>query len=195
VVVFWCRHAEASEEVENEITAAITQKKDILPLLLDETPLPSRLAEFQYIDFRTAFGRGHAVELTPVPTAPGPESARSKTVKVFWAAGLLVGVITIAVTVLGSRILTKVYEVPPTEGVWLSPPANLWLFALFIGVVLFVLWRRRRARKRQTADDRAPGAAPVSAFPMPYARLAQTIEAELLRRAQAWDEEFGLSDA
>ena len=59
VVVFWCHHARASAEVGNEIRAAVTQKKDILPLLIDETPLPQGLAEFQYIDFRKAFGDGH----------------------------------------------------------------------------------------------------------------------------------------
>src|SRR5436853_506362 len=51
VVVFWCRHAKASQEVETEFRAAIAQGKDILPLLLDETPLPGDLADFHYIDF------------------------------------------------------------------------------------------------------------------------------------------------
>jgi hypothetical protein len=46
VVVFWCHHAEDSEEVSKEWKAALDQRKDILPLLLDETPLPRGCATF-----------------------------------------------------------------------------------------------------------------------------------------------------
>lgn len=52
VVVFWCRHAAASKEVRNEWVAAINAKKQLLPLLLDPTPLPEELATFQWIDFK-----------------------------------------------------------------------------------------------------------------------------------------------
>ena len=60
VLVFWCDHSRSSEEVKKEYTAAIQQRKDLLPLLLDSTPLPDELAEYQYIDFRAAFPKGHA---------------------------------------------------------------------------------------------------------------------------------------
>src|SRR5688572_12843289 len=39
VVVFWCQHAFRSNEVSSEWRAAIEQGKDVLPLLLDATPL------------------------------------------------------------------------------------------------------------------------------------------------------------
>jgi len=61
VVIFWCHHSSLSEEVEKEFRTAITLNKDILPLLLDMTPLPPELAEFQYIDFREFFFDGHSV--------------------------------------------------------------------------------------------------------------------------------------
>ena len=60
VVVFWCDHARRSNEVSKEWKAAIEQKKDLLPLLLDATPLPSELAEFQWIDFRGTVGANHS---------------------------------------------------------------------------------------------------------------------------------------
>ena len=60
ILVFWCDHSRSSEEVKKEYTAAIQQRKDLLPLLLDSTPLPEELAEYQYIDFRAAFPNGHA---------------------------------------------------------------------------------------------------------------------------------------
>lgn len=63
VVVFWCEHSDISIEVGKEIAAAVERRKDILPLLLDGTALPARLAEYQYIDFRAAFEKAH----TPPP--------------------------------------------------------------------------------------------------------------------------------
>ncbi len=52
LVVFWCTHSEKSDEVKNEYEWAITQGKDLLPVLLDSCPVPEDLAEFQWIDFR-----------------------------------------------------------------------------------------------------------------------------------------------
>ena len=60
VVVFWCTHASGSNEVSKEWQAAIEQEKDLLPVLLDATPLPSELAEFQWIDFRGTVGASHS---------------------------------------------------------------------------------------------------------------------------------------
>lgn len=59
IMVFWCEHSEASIEVGKEIGIALGRGKDLLPLLLDSTALPPRLGEYQYIDFRAAFGRAH----------------------------------------------------------------------------------------------------------------------------------------
>ena len=59
VVVFWCRHAAASKAVRDEWLAAISNKKQLLPLLLDATPLPAELAGFQWIDFQEYGARSH----------------------------------------------------------------------------------------------------------------------------------------
>lgn len=59
VVIFWCNHASQSNEIENEWRTALEQGKDLLPLLLDETPLPTELSEFQWIDFRATVGPQH----------------------------------------------------------------------------------------------------------------------------------------
>ncbi len=59
VVVFWCEHASRSIEVAKEWKTALAQKKDVLPLLLDSTPLPEGLDRFQWIDFRATFGENH----------------------------------------------------------------------------------------------------------------------------------------
>lgn len=52
VLVFWCNHASQSTEVAKEWEMAIEKGKDLLPLLLDSTPLPTKLSEYQSIDFR-----------------------------------------------------------------------------------------------------------------------------------------------
>jgi len=59
VLVFWCHHAHGSEEVRKEYLAARGQDKDLLPVLIDDTPLPQELAEYQFIDFREAFAHTH----------------------------------------------------------------------------------------------------------------------------------------
>src|SRR5512134_1097819 len=45
VLVFWCHHSNTSYEVRKEFALALERGKDVLPLLLDETPLPGKLAD------------------------------------------------------------------------------------------------------------------------------------------------------
>jgi hypothetical protein len=60
VLVFWCHHSNTSYEVRKEFALALEQGKDVLPLLLDGTPLPSKLAGCRCIDFRSRVGAIHA---------------------------------------------------------------------------------------------------------------------------------------
>jgi hypothetical protein len=52
VVVFWCVHSCASDEVAKECAEAIERKKDIVPVLLDDTPLSPDLSQYEWVDFR-----------------------------------------------------------------------------------------------------------------------------------------------
>jgi hypothetical protein len=52
IVVFWCRHSQGSTEVRREYRAALSTKKEVLPVLLDSTLPPRVLARFQWLDFR-----------------------------------------------------------------------------------------------------------------------------------------------
>jgi len=47
VLVFWCRHASASEEVRGEYWAGIRAGKPISPIRLDRTTLPDPLKTYQ----------------------------------------------------------------------------------------------------------------------------------------------------
>ena len=77
VVVFWCNHASQSAEVSKEWKAAIEQEKDLLPLLLDATPLPSELGQFQWIDFRGTVGANHGSIVFSQRMALPPAPVRS----------------------------------------------------------------------------------------------------------------------
>jgi hypothetical protein len=52
--VFWCRHASESSEVRFEFQLALTRGKRVIPVLLDDAPLPPELTETQSIDLRRA---------------------------------------------------------------------------------------------------------------------------------------------
>jgi hypothetical protein len=74
LLLFWCHHSHTSYEVRKELTLALEQAKDILPLLLDGTPLPTKLANRRHIDFRAHAGVIH--EGSPEQVEPGDVAER-----------------------------------------------------------------------------------------------------------------------
>jgi hypothetical protein len=54
--VFWCSHSQVSREVQEEYLRAVALEKEAVPILLDSTPLPKPLSDFQWIDMRPALG-------------------------------------------------------------------------------------------------------------------------------------------
>ena len=58
MVVFWSSAAADSKAVSAEYLLAIKLNKDIVPVLLDDTPVVSELAQFQWLDFRDIVRRG-----------------------------------------------------------------------------------------------------------------------------------------
>lgn len=59
VLVFWCAHAAASEEVSREYRRAIALEKRVVPVLMDSVSLPEALGLFQGVDLRHAVGFSH----------------------------------------------------------------------------------------------------------------------------------------
>jgi TIR domain/Pentapeptide repeats (8 copies) len=55
VVVFWCKHSASSREVEGEYMTAHTKSKNIIPVLLDNTPVSPPLSDYQWLDFNGTF--------------------------------------------------------------------------------------------------------------------------------------------
>jgi LPXTG-motif cell wall-anchored protein len=122
-----------SASVSEEWTAAIEQKKDLLPLLLDATPLPKPLSEFQYIDFRGTVGDNHGPEPSPkavdsMPSAPSragstqplPASAPKSPIRWF-AFGGVAAALFVAVSMFVLWPLSR--ETAP-ELALPSPPAQ-----------------------------------------------------------------------
>jgi hypothetical protein len=76
VLVFWCHHSNTSYEVRKEFALALERGKDVLPLLLDGTPLPGKLADRRSIDFRARVGVIH--ERSAEQTDPGDREERAE---------------------------------------------------------------------------------------------------------------------
>jgi len=200
VVVFWCHHARTSQEVAAEFTAAIDHGKDVLPLLLDETPLPGALADFQYIDFREVFGNGHG----SAPPAPADSPALAKGSRAAWVVGLGIAASVAAISGLWLRAPAPIAS--PGGGSGNGSPVGLWLVAVTVGcgliagfVAIRVALRRRRARRQRQTIDLPLGQSPrrdrtlndtLVGPPSPscgrisegQVQAAKAIEAELVRR-------------
>jgi hypothetical protein len=116
VVVFWCNHANQSAEVSKEWKAAIEQEKDLLPLLLDATPLPSELGQFQWIDFRGTVGANHGSIVVSQRMALPPAPVRSA--RRLFLAGLAVA---FAIVVVLSLFPPGTPRAPPVQ-----PPVMIW---------------------------------------------------------------------
>jgi len=52
--VFWCHHSNASDQVRREFSYALAREKQVVPVLLDDTPLADELAPIHGIDLRGA---------------------------------------------------------------------------------------------------------------------------------------------
>jgi hypothetical protein len=71
VLVFWTASAAKSRWVKKEYDEAIRRGKDVIPVLLDGTPLPKSLSEFQAIDLLfKAWPRGGLEILPPELVRP-----------------------------------------------------------------------------------------------------------------------------
>lgn len=66
LVLFWCCHSSISKEVSKEYKKALRLRKSIVPVLLDDSKLPTAVKKFQWIDMRIIFGK-ERVHLTDVP--------------------------------------------------------------------------------------------------------------------------------
>lgn len=196
VVVFWCDHASRSDEVSNEWKAAIEQEKDLLPLLLDATPLPPELGEFQWIDFRGTVGRNHSSIVSSdsdVRASAPPLKAPVKSGRWLSLAGLaavFVAAVALSLFTLDAPQLPPPSPTPgpPVPTPLPSPPPEvldlllskniLFPLALLLAVVACIAWwLRRRSERGRSIESARPHLRELER------RIASEIETEILRRA------------
>jgi TIR domain len=51
-IIIWCSHSSKSQWVDEEVQAAVGSVKQVIPVMIDRTPLPNFLAQYQGIDLR-----------------------------------------------------------------------------------------------------------------------------------------------
>jgi len=190
VVLFWCVHSSHSSEVESEYKSALKTGKDLLPVLLDATPLPAELSEFQWIDFRGTVGANHANAVIPqaaMSTRFKVRASRSLRYSLFATVAVVLMIAGLSFWSLrGSKNVPSRPTVPP-EVLPLPKPiptvpfhGELYLFFGFIVVIAIAvgvfLWRRR-ARVTTQYPKTAAKASNES-----QRQMAAEIEAEILRR-------------
>jgi len=142
VVVFWCRHSKNSPEVTNEYERALSLRKDVLPVLLDDSRLPPQLSDFHFIDFQDVVGPDHEQTAMPAPLR------RARAAPAFAAlalAGLTVGSVVYELRTPGSSL-------PPPPHPFPGPPSPVPDFtvvgvvSVFVVLALGVIWAVRRLR-------------------------------------------------
>lgn len=108
--VFWCDHSNSSEQVRREFTYALTKKKRVVPVLLDDTPLAVELAPIHGIDLRGAIRHGRKSR---------PETAR----RIGPAAAVAAAVVLVAFLSLYNTIRLARPGPAPPDAVGQGPPA------------------------------------------------------------------------
>ena len=166
VVVFWCHHAKRSKEVSREVRLAIANGRDVLPLLIDGTPLPRTLAQYQHIDFRAICEAGHAAE-TGAP--------RAYRVSPTWRT------YTYPLGALALTVAAKAWLPPfPRLDISIAALVGLLLLApivVFLGVAVWrSLWPNREPR-----HGAIPDASTINVSDEQTA-IARRVEAEILHR-------------
>lgn len=155
IVLFWCYHSSRSMEVKKEYKVALSTGKDVLPVLLDATPLPEELNEFQRVDFRQLGGSRHR------------SSKRWLILSALLLFVIIGGVLVFLYTVAPLPRLP--YEGPPPPQPRFAP-WQVWI--ILVVVLLLVIRIVRRVRPLRTG-------APLTAY---QKQMAETLRGELRRR-------------
>ena len=183
LVVFWCLHSSSSDEVSREYRSAMEGGKSLLPVLLDSTPLPPALSEYQWIDFRDLARAQHArVDVDrPRPSAVRRAAPRRSTwgwplltaaVFLFFALGISsVYLFSRSAVQSGSTTTEVTPPLPPatpssetptpplvgvTSGTYLPLPCVLLVLVLLVGLLITAARLRRFAALRSAKRQATP---------------------------------------
>jgi len=97
--VFWCHHSNASDQVRREFSYALARDKQVVPVLLDDTPLADELAPIHGIDLRGAIrhsGRPRTKAFSDAPRTPMRSGWKTRTVIGWAAAAVIIAIVGLA---------------------------------------------------------------------------------------------------
>ncbi len=186
VVVFWCSHASKSKEVSNEWKEAIKQEKDLLPLLLDKTPLPPELSKFQWIDFRGTVGMNHGGSFES-PTTKLSAPVKSHRFSIVGVAILLAALSSSMLTIHNKNAKPPPPTYLPIDPLPTPPPmadiaysSSLFLMvSVVIAVIAFLVWLLRwRSKPRKVIESASPPSEEIELL------IAKKLETEIFRRTR-----------
>ena len=109
VVVFWCAHARDSTWVQAEYELGLRLNKRLMPLLLDDTSLPTSLSLFESISFRAIGVHG----------APGDQL---NAVTPFALPFAMAGAVVWKLFPRAERLHTTLCEIEPSFGLFTETP-------------------------------------------------------------------------
>jgi len=178
VVVFWCLHSSESLEVAKEYKAAVRAKKDVLPVLLDSTPAPADLREFQWIDFRDLAREQHGNAEGSEVQVPRHNTEPFMALPDRVYGGKTSPFATFAIVALGILVVSMLtwraglMQTP-------SPLAIIAGFLVALGLMATVVIRRKRVRAYNRSTTRAATGREK--------QMAESLKEELLRRLRIQD--------
>lgn len=105
VLVFWSTNAQLSEWVEREWTVAISMQKRVVPILLDQTPLPQELGQFHAL---TNFILPNTATQMQTPAVLSQTKSRF-----YWLWGGLAGLALLVIAISISTLNLQKAAVPP----------------------------------------------------------------------------------
>jgi hypothetical protein len=187
IMVFWSAAAAASQWVEREWRAGLSLNKRIVPLMLDATPLPPALAEYQGVPDLMAMldeaRRDDAVAVMPAPLAPRPAAMPRRSTWWPMGAGVAVSVLVVVLVQRLFRVEDPGAQSVPADGLPKPPvgasapasglPGNVelsaasgtvgFLLAVIGLAALLLVWRLRRRREAARSEDESREGLPTRA--------------------------------
>jgi hypothetical protein len=185
VVVFWCLHSQKSREVAKEYKAAIQAEKDVLPVLLDSTPVPQALSAYEWVDFREFAREQHE---------RASRGFRGFRLAAFVAGAAILGLLlmfSLFTFMTAPKMAEHTLPPPPPYNQPIPAPASssniafsLTVLCLIVLAVLVavVLHRRKRAEALAHADYRIEELEAPQPASDREQQMADALQEELLRR-------------
>jgi hypothetical protein len=153
IVVFWCSHSAASDNVEWEWKEGRRLGKRLVPVRMDSMPLPNDLCEYQGLDLRDSLIHPDILNLRTAarPAVSGPSIVRWALRAFLLAGGAIIGLRWL-VKKVGAELSAFEIAVSVLMGLLAVALLAVTLLAVAKAVTALGRARRRRSETRRVAD-------------------------------------------